>query len=181
MSDDVWKLFSAFLTTSLFAIGGASALIPEFHRQIVENYHLMNDAQFANSVALAQLAPGPNMLMVSYIGWQVAGLPGLLASTFAIVVPPSLLSFAVGRGMERLRGAPWLTAVKSSLGPVTIGLMVASGLVTARAAGQDVVSILLTAGAAAFMIAFKRNPLWVISAGALVGLVAGRMGWLSIQ
>ena len=180
MSEEAWKLLYAFLTTSLFAIGGASALIPEFHRQIVDNYHLMSDAQFASSVALAQLAPGPNMLMVSYIGWQVAGLPGLLVSTFAIVGPPSLLAFAVGRGMERVRGAPWLKAVKSSLAPITVGLMVASGLVTARAAGQDFVGYALTAGAAAFMLAFKRNPLWVICVGAFVGVIAGRMGLLSI-
>ena len=180
MSDEVWKLFTAFLTTALFAIGGASALIPEFHRQIVEVYGLMNDTQFASAVALAQLAPGPNMLMVSFIGWQVAGLPGLLASTFAIVGPPSLLAFAVGRGMERVRGAPWLKAVKTSLAPITVGLMVASGLVTARAAGHDWVGYGLTAGSAAFMLAYKRNPLWVICGGALVGVVANRLGLMSL-
>ena len=180
MSDEVWKLFMAFMTTALFAIGGASSLIPEFHRQIVDVYHLMNDAQFASSVALAQLAPGPNMLMVSFIGWQVAGLPGLLVSTFAIVGPPSVLAFAVGRGMERVREAPWLKAVKASLAPITVGLMVASGLVTARAAGHDVVSVLLTAGSAVFMLLVKRNPLWVICAGAALGVLAGRLGLLSL-
>ena len=179
MSEEVAKLFSAFLTTALFAIGGASALIPEFHRQIVDNYHLMNDAQFANSVALAQLAPGPNMLMVSFIGWQVAGLPGLLASTFSIVGPPSVLAFAVGRAMERMRGKPWLKAVKSSLAPITVGLMVASGLVTARAAGHDLFAYGLTAGAAAFMVAYRRNPLWVITAGAVLGIIGARFGLLT--
>ena len=180
MSDEVSKLFMAFMTTALFAIGGASSLIPEFHRQIVDVYGLMNNAQFASSVALAQLAPGPNMLMVSFIGWQVAGLPGLLVSTFAIVGPPSLLAFAVGRGMERVREAPWLKAVKASLAPVTVGLMVASGLVTARAAGENPVSIALVAGSATFMVLFRKNPLWVICAGALVGVVAGRMGLLRV-
>ena len=68
MKDEVWQLFTAFLTTALFAIGGASSLIPEFHRQIVDVYQLMNDKQFASAVALSQLAPGPNMLMVSFIG-----------------------------------------------------------------------------------------------------------------
>ena len=176
MSDAVLKLFTAFLTTAMFAIGGASALIPEFHRQIVEIYGLMNDAQFANSVALAQLAPGPNMLMVSFIGWQVAGLPGLLASTFAIVGPPSLLAFAVGRGMERMRGAPWLNAIKVSLAPITVGLMVASGLITARAAGHDWVSYALTVVSAAFMLRFRKNPLWVITGGAILGIAASRLG-----
>lgn len=180
MKDEVWQLFTAFLTTALFAIGGASSLIPEFHRQIVDVYQLMNDKQFASAVALSQLAPGPNMLMVSFIGWQVAGVPGLLVSTFAIVGPTSVLAFAVGRVMERVREAKWLKAVKAALAPITVGLMVASGLVTARAAGQDLVSIALVAGAAMFMIFFKRNPLWVICAGGLVGFLAGRLGLLTI-
>ena len=112
--------------------------------------------------------------------FRSAGVPGLLVSTFAIVGPTSVLAFAVGRVMERVREAKWLKAVKAALAPITVGLMVASGLVTARAAGQDLVSIALVAGAAVFMIFFKRNPLWVICAGGLVGFLAGRVGLLTI-
>ena len=80
MKDEGWQLFTAFLTTALFAIGGASSLIPEFHRQIVDVYRLMNDAQFASAVALAQLAPGPNMLISSLVGWRVAGFAGAMVA-----------------------------------------------------------------------------------------------------
>ncbi len=180
MSEETSKLFWAFFSTAFFAIGGASALIPEFHRQIVENYGLMNDAQFASSVALAQLAPGPNMLMVSFIGWQVAGLPGLLVSTFAIVGPPSLLAFGVGRAMERVKDSPVLKAIKVSLAPIVVGMMVASGLITAQAAGHDAVGYGLTAASAAFMLMFRRNPLWVICAGGLIGVAAGRLGLMTL-
>jgi chromate transporter len=180
MNDDVLKLFWAFTSTAFFAIGGASALIPEFHRQIVEVYGLMNDAQFASAVALAQLAPGPNMLMVSFIGWQVAGLPGLLVSTFAIVGPPSLLAFAVGRAMEKVKDSPVLKAIKVSLAPIVVGMMVASGLITARAAGHDYVGYALTGASAAFMLTFRRNPLWIICAGAIVGLAANRLGLMTL-
>ncbi len=180
MSDQVWALFTAFSTVSLFAIGGASALIPEFHRQIVENYHLMDDKGFAHSVVLSQLAPGPNMLIVSFIGWQAGGLAGLLVSTFAIVVPPSMLAFTVGRLMEGRKEALWVRAVKTSLAPIVVGLTLASGTVTARAADHDFVAFALTAGSAAFMIAFRRNPLWVIAAGASVGVVAYHMGIMPI-
>ncbi len=180
MSDDVSKLFWAFLSTAVFAIGGASALIPEFHRQIVDNYALMTNAQFASAVALAQLAPGPNMLIVSFIGWQVAGLPGLLVSTFAIVGPPSLLAFGVGRVMGGVKDSPVLAAVKVSLAPIVVGMMVASGLVTAQAAGHGLAGYALTAAAGAFMLLFARNPLWVIGAGALLGILANRLGWMTL-
>jgi chromate transporter len=180
VSAAVWALFTAFSVVSLFAVGGASALIPEFHRQIVENYHLMDDKGFAHSVVLSQLAPGPNMLLVSFIGWQVGGLAGLLVSTFAIVGPPSALAFAVGRVIEARGEAAWVKAVKTSLAPIVVGLTAASGTVTAMAADHDAVSWLLTIGSAAFMIAYKRNPLWVIAAGAGAGLLAFRWGLMPV-
>jgi chromate transporter len=180
MTGILWTLFVVFSTVSVFAIGGPSALIPEFHRQIVENLHLMTDEGFVHSVVLSQIAPGPNMLFISFIGWQVAGLAGLFVSTFAIIGPTSVLAFGVGRVMEGRRDASWVKAVKTSLAPIVVGLTVASAIVTARAADHDIVGILLTAGSAAFMVAFKRNPLWVIAAGALIGVMAGRMGLMAV-
>ena len=180
MSGVVWTLFVTFSTASLFAIGGPSALIPEFHRQIVEQLGLMTDEGFVHSVVLSQLAPGPNMLFISFIGWQVAGLAGLFASTVALIAPTGALAFAVGRVMEGRRDAAWVKAVKSSLAPIVVGLTVASALVTTRAADHDPVGLALTAASAAFMTFFRRNPLWVIGAGALVGIVAHRAGWMTL-
>ena len=179
MSAALWPLFVTFSTVSLFAVGGPSALIPEYHRQIVETLHLMNDTAFVHSVVLSQLAPGPNMLFISFIGWQVAGLAGMLVSTFAILGPTGLLAFGVGRVMEGRRDASWVKAVKSSLAPIVVGLTVASALVTAHAADHDIVGFALTAGSAVFMALFKRNPLWVIAAGAAIGILAHRMGWMA--
>ncbi len=182
MKDDViWGLFVAFATAALFSIGGGSALIPEFHRQLVEVNAYMTSSEFAKSVALAQIAPGPNMLLVSLMGWQVAGLPGLMVSTFAIVVPPSLIAYSTWRAMERLKDAAWLNAVKIGLAPLVVGLMLASGTITARAANHDIIGYVLTLGAAIFMHFSKRNPLWLIATGAIVGLVAHRLGFATVS
>jgi chromate transporter len=180
VSGVVWTLFVTFSTVSIFAIGGPSALLPEFHRQIVEQLGLMTDEGFVHSVVLSQLAPGPNMLFISFIGWQVAGLSGLLVSTAALLAPTGLLAFAVGRVMEGRRDAAWVKAVKTSLAPIVVGLTVASALVTTRAADHDWVGLGLTAVSAGFMVAFKRNPLWVIGAGALIGILAHRAGWMAL-
>lgn len=181
MKDDiVLSLFSVFLLTAFFSIGGGSALIPEFHRQIVDIHGFMDGPVFAKTVALAQVAPGPNMMLVSLIGWQVAGLPGLLACTVAIVVPPSLLAYGVWRGMERVQGNPWLGIIKSSLAPVVIGLTLASGIITATAADHDAVGWALTIATASFMAVTKRNPLWAIAAGAIIGIFAYRAGFMTL-
>lgn len=183
MSDDthLWGLWWAFVMAAFFSIGGASALIPEFHRHIVDLNGWMSDENFARSVALAQIAPGPNMLIVSLIGWNVAGLPGLLVSTLAIVGPPGVLAWTVGRGLHRLHGKAWLKAVKEAFGPIVVGLMLASGLVTSRAADHDVIGFGLTLAAGAYITYIKRNPLWVIAFGAIVGILAYRLGWTSIR
>lgn len=172
----VLQLALSFLGVAFFSIGGASALIPEFHRQIVGEHGWLSDSDFAHMVALAQVAPGPNMLIVSLIGYRVAGVPGLLASTLAIVGPPSVIAFSVGRVLGRLQEARWLAAVKTGLAPVVVGLMLASGLITAQAANHSAVAWGLTGASAIFMYAVKRNPLWVIGGGALVGVAASRAG-----
>ena len=178
--DALWGLFATFVMAALFSIGGGSALIPEFHRQIVELHGYMSSPVFAKSVALAQIAPGPNMLIVSLIGWQVAGLPGLLVSTFAIVVPPSLIAYSTWRAMERLKDAVWLEAVKVGLAPLVVGLMLASGTITAQAADHDMIGYALTLGTAISMHFIKRNPLWLIATGAIVGLAAYRLGFATL-
>jgi chromate transporter len=172
----VVQLGLMFLGVAFFSIGGASALIPEFYRQVVSLRGWMTAADFAHMVALAQVAPGPNMLIVSLIGWRVGGVPGMLVSTVAIVGPPSVLAFAVGRGLDRLKDAAWLSAVKGALGPVVVGLMMASGLVTAQAANHTAILWGLTAAAAVFMYLLRRNPLWVIAGGAILGIAFSRLG-----
>jgi chromate transporter len=179
--DHLFGLGYAVVAAAYFSIGGASALIPEFHRQIVDLNGWMTDASFARAVALAQIAPGPNMLIVSLIGWNVSGLPGLLISTLAIIVPPGMLAFAVGRLVHRLQGKVWLKAVKEAFGPIVVGLMLASGLVTSRAADHDVIGYGLTLAAGGYITYIKRNPLWVIAFGATVGILTYRLGWTAIR
>ena len=170
------QLALTFLGVAFFSIGGASALIPEFYRQVVSVRGWMTGADFAHMVALAQIAPGPNMMIVSLIGWRVGGVPGMLVSTLAIVGPPSVLAFAVGRGMDRLKDAAWLAAVKGALAPVVVGLMMASGLVTAQAANHAAFLWVLTVASAVFMYVLRRNPLWVIGGGASLGIAFARLG-----
>lgn len=177
----VFQLIYTFSTVALLSMGGANALVPEFHRQIVEGYGWMTSREFAHLLALAQVAPGPNMLVVSLIGWKVAGFTGLLASTGALIAPTGLLAFAAGRMLTRLKNAWWLDPVKAGLAPVVVGLMMAAGTVIARAANHDVKSYFLTMGAALFIYLTRRNPLWAILAGAAAGIAGHRLGIFTLS
>jgi chromate transporter len=157
-------------TLSIVSIGGANAALPEIHRQAVDLLGWMNDETFAHLFAIAQIAPGPNILLVSLIGWHVAGLAGLLVATIAILAPSSLLAFGVGRAVAHWENAVWVRIAKTALAPIGVGLILASGIVAARAADQALLSYAITAASAAFIVLSGRNPLWALAAGALIGL-----------
>lgn len=174
------QLALTFAMISLIAVGGINATIPEVHRRIVDVLGWMNDATFANLFAIAQAAPGPNVMIVSLIGWHVAGFPGLVVATLAMLIPSSLLAFAAGRLTNRLAGSHWIAVMKAGLVPVAIGLILASGLVMAQAAHRNWLTALITAGTAAFVFTTERNPLWALATGAalsLLGLWCGVVPW----
>ncbi|HLI13719.1 MAG TPA: chromate transporter [Alphaproteobacteria bacterium] len=172
----LWQLAATFASISLVAVGGANAVVPEIHRQVVDLLGWMSDETFASLFAIAQTAPGPNVLVVSLIGWHMAGLAGLLVATLAMIVPACLLAFGAGRLLARLAGATWIAAVQSGLVPIAVGLILASGVVMGRAADRGWLAVAITGGAALFVYGSKRNPLWALAAGAVVSIVAARLG-----
>jgi chromate transporter len=174
-SSPLWSLAAAFAPLSLLMFGGANAIIPELHRQAVELRGWMGDDEFATLFAIAQAAPGPNILIVSLIGWQVAGLPGLIVATIAINLPHCLLTYGIGRAIARLGDKPWLRKTKDALVPVTVGLILASGVVMGRAADHDALTSAISLGTAIFVLATKRNPLWMLAAGTLASLAGAHL------
>lgn len=159
-----------FFVLSFFAVGGVSSVLPEMHRITVEVNHWMNDAEFTDLYALAQASPGPNMLIVTLIGWQVAGLPGALVATAATCVPPSVLTYFVERAWSRARGTLWQRAVESGLAPITVGLVLSTGWLLARGSHTGWRAALLTAATAITVALTRVNPLWLFVAAAALGL-----------
>ena len=179
-SNILLQLLIFFLSIAPFTIAGAQTLLPELYRYFVLSRGHMTASDFATVVALAQIAPGPNMLVVSLLSWKVAGLPGLIIGTTALIGPTSIGAYILGRWLDRLKNARWLSIVKVALAPVVIGLMLSSGVITSSAANHYALGYALTAASAVFIYATSRNPLWILGAGALVGLAAHRLGYMSL-
>ena len=165
----LFALFSLFATLSLLAVGGANAAIPEIHRVAVNVMHWMSDKQFADMFAIAQMSPGPNVIIVALIGFHVAGLKGAGVAISAMCGPTCVLAYLVARTWDRFKDAHWRVAVQAGLVPVSLGLIGASAFVLARAADHNVYAVLITAATAATAFFTRVNPLWVFAAGAAVG------------
>ena len=113
---------------SLFAVGGANSAIPEMHWVAVDVHHWMDDRQFADVFAISQLSPGPNVLIVTLIGYSVAGVSGALAATLAMCGPTAILAYYV----SRLLRAPAVALARhhsGGAGSAVDRLMAASALI----------------------------------------------------
>jgi chromate transporter len=165
----VWSLVLTFGLMSLFAIGGANAAIPEMHRVAVDVRHWMTDREFADIYAISQLSPGPNVLIVTLIGYSVAGFTGALAATLAMCVPTAALAYFVSRWLSRSRGSQWPVIIQASLVPLSIGLMAASALIVAQAADRTWAAVLATLMTAVLAASTRLNPLWLLLIGGCLG------------
>ena len=179
MKDDLLgQIFLRFAGVSLLAVGGATAALPEAQRQIVGELHWLTNVQFAETFAIAQVSPGPNVIVFSLFGWRLAGLAGLIVATLGVLGPSSLLAFAAARTMRRSGAAPWLARLKTALIPLAIGLMAANGYLLARGADSGLLATVITLASAAFVALSPRSPLWAMATAAAIAVAAERLGIL---
>ncbi len=182
MSFDQWlSLFGHFLILSLLAIGGAITTAPDMHRFVVDNKAWLTDSQFNASIAIAQAAPGPNVLFIPLIGWQTglamdgsywSAAAGLVATFVGIMVPSSTLTYAATRWLHRNADHIVARASKASLAPISIALLMSTAwLLTAshNQPAKDWPLWLLTA--VCLLVAWRTQThlLWLLGAGAVLG------------
>jgi chromate transporter len=169
-------LFGHFLLLSLLAVGGAITTAPDMHRYLVTDHRWLTDAQFTSSIAIAQAAPGPNLLFVAVLGWNVAGPLGALATTSGILLPSTVLSLWATRWGSQRRETRGVRAFTNGLTPLTLGLLLATGWVLAEPYVRDPHyrwgALALIAITVLVMTRTKISPMWLVALGALAG-VAG--------
>lgn len=171
--DTCLVLFGHFMALSLMSIGGAITLVPDMHRRLVEQDQLLTDADFTASIALAQAAPGPNVLFVAMMGWYAAGLGGALVSLVGVMIPSTTLALMAARWVATRRNWLSVQAFQHGMAPVTVGLLLATGFLLMPPADQP--NGWLTSLIVAVVVWRTRIRLiWLVAAGAALGA----MGWI---
>jgi chromate transporter len=182
---DWLNLFVHYLGLSLMAIGGAITTAPDMHRYLVDQQHWMTEPQFNASITLAQAAPGPNVLFVALMGWQVGVNAGSLSSALlgmaltmtGMLLPSATLTYVASRWGHNNRDLRAVRAFKQGMAPVVIGLILATGWLMSSAHGDvaaDWALWLVTAVAALVVWKTKVHLLWLLAAGGLLGW----FGWI---
>jgi len=173
VASDWWGLFGQFLLLSLLAIGGAIGTAPEMHRYLVEQQHWMTDAQFSAAIAIAQSAPGPNLLFVAVLGWGVAGPLGMFTTMLGNLLPSTTLALAAARWGEARRATRGVQAFVHGMAPLTVGLVLSSGWILGKAAWGSLALIATMVVTVAVCLRTRISPLWLIAAGGVVGAFVG--------
>ena len=188
---DWLHLFVYYMTLSLLSVGGAIATAPDMHRYLVDEHSLLTDLQFNNSIAIAQSAPGPNVLFVALFGWNIGmnaaptgshlgwllGALGVAICMIGVLLPSCALTFFATRWAQQHREKRVVRAFKQGMAPLVIGLLLATGWLLGSASGQiskDWRLWLLSVVCALLVWRTRLHLLWLLAAGAALGA----LGWL---
>ena len=170
---DFLALFLQFLSLSLLSIGGAISTVPEMHRFLVLQKGWLSETQFTSSIALAQAAPGPNILFVAVLGWNTAGWLGAAVAMLGIMLPSTTLVLAATRWAEANREALAVRAFTAGMAPLTLGLLWATGWLLAQPYLLDPAHRLTTLALMALtvlgVLRTKLSLVWMVLAGGVLG------------
>jgi chromate transporter len=163
-------LVAVFGSASLVSFGGGNIVLPELYRQAVSIHGWISATQFAAVYAIAQGAPGPSTaLFAGLVGLEAAGFPGALVGAAAMLVPGAAVMYVGTLGWERFRTSPWRGAVEKGLAPISMGLLLAAGVIIVRAADHGWRAVLVTAVTTVLLATTRVNPLLVMAGAALLG------------
>ena len=182
---DWLNLFVHYLGLSLMAIGGAISTAPDMHRYLVDQQHWMTESQFNASITLAQAAPGPNVMFVALMGWQVGlnagslsgAMLGMAITMTGMLLPSATLTYVASRWGHNNRELRSVRAFKQGMAPVVVGLILATGWLMSSAHGEfatDWRLWLVTAVSALVVWKTRVHLLWLLGAGGLLGW----FGWV---
>ena len=164
------ELFVSFFLLAFVSFGGATAVIPELYRIAVTEHGWMDARTFTELFAIAQAAPGPNVLIVTLIGQHVAGWLGAVLATLGMCLPMSLLVGLLFKHWDKLQHWRGRAAIQIGVAPMAVGLVLASGALIARSAEPSMIGVVLLVVTVMVNLRTKLHPLWLILLGGVLGL-----------
>ncbi len=171
MADKLFALASVFVPLSLVTIGGGISVLADIQRQVVDVHHWMTNAQFLNAFAISRMAPGPGSLLVTLIGWEVAGLWGAVVATLSIFTPTAILMYGVAHLWSRYRGARWQAALEGGLRPVAAGMILAAVYVLLQAIEGGWLARGIALVSTTILMMTRISPLILLACGAVSFIV----------
>jgi chromate transporter len=167
---EVVRLFLTFAKIGAVLYGTGYVLIAFLYGEFVET-GVLTQQQLIDAVAIGQVTPGPLFTTATFIGFQLAGLPGAIAATVGIFLPSFVFVAISSPWIPRMRRSPWLGAFLDGVNVSALALMGAVTLRLAHAAVVDAAGVILATISAILLIGFRVSATRLVLAGVVVGLL----------
>jgi len=173
-SDDIWAIILSFAPLSLMAFGGNLSVLSSIQQQAVDVHGWLTPREFMEYFAISRSSPGPGAMIVTLIGWKVAGWVGATVATLALYMPSFTLALVVSRVWEKYRGRNWHTALQKGLTPIAAGLILSAIVSVLQLTNSPMMVAIAFASFACFMVWPKLSPLYMLAAGGTVAILVNQ-------
>ena len=173
------ELLWSFFQIGLFSIGGGYAAMPLIQHQVVDLHPWLTMTQFADIMTIAEMTPGPIAInSATFVGIQVAGLPGALVATLGCILPSCIIVMALAYLYYRYKGLSMVQGILSGLRPAVVAMITSAGIsllilslygaqeLPADLSGVNWISMGIFTVAILILRRWKVNPIWVMAAPA---------------
>ena len=178
------QLFWSFFQIGLFSIGGGYAAMPLIQHQVVDLHPWLTMTQFADIMTIAEMTPGPVAInSATFVGIQVAGIPGALVATVSCVLPSCVIVMLLAYIYYRFKGLTLVQGILFGLRPAVVAMIASAGIsllilslygtrtLPADLTGINLISVLIFGAGLFILRKWKVNPIWVMAGAGAVGLL----------
>jgi chromate transporter len=166
----LWEFFLVALKVGALAFGGGYAMITPLHYELVSHYAWLTESEFASSVAIGQITPGPLMIMVAFMGYKIAGLAGAILGTIGLFLPSAVIVVALAGVYLRFKDAPVVQGMTRGVSLAVVGLLASVVIDLTRASIPGLFEALIGIGAFVACGPLKRDPIPLLLGAGLLGL-----------
>ena len=178
------ELLWSFFQIGLFSIGGGYAAMPLIQHQVVDLHPWLTMTQFADIMTIAEMTPGPIAInSATFVGIQVAGLPGALVATLGCILPSCIIVMALAYLYYRYKGLSMVQGILSGLRPAVVAMITSAGIsllilsldgaqeLPADLSGVDWISMGIFTVAILILRRWKVNPIWIMAGAGAAGVL----------
>lgn len=167
----ILQLYWAFLKIGLFSFGGGYTMLPLIEAEVIEKGWI-SVSEFIDIIAIAEMTPGTIAVnSATFIGYHIAGFPGSLVATTAVITPSVILLLLFGHTLLKMKNNPHSEAVLKGLRPAFISLIAMAGVFIGQNSLIDFPSSLIFVVLFTVILLRKVSPFLIIAAGAALGLL----------
>ena len=164
-------IFFTFTGMSLTLFGGGYVIIPAMQQVIVDGFHWLTTKEFADTIAMGQITPGPVILTATFIGYRVAGFLGACVASFAIFFPPSMLMLLFSGFLKKIKDSNVVNAIFKGMRPAIIGMIFSAAYTVGKEAELIWPSAFIFLVVFVLLVKFKMNVLYMIPLAGIAGML----------